>query len=93
MAEFVAGLVEWKCSSCEEKASKPTKEEPKPIECPKCGAEMEVMGIIPLIDYIIENAEEKGIKAEIISTQTVEGNQFLHGFGGIGAFVKYRKSY
>ncbi len=86
-------LVEWKCSSCDESLSRPTKDEPKPVKCQKCGAEMEVMGVIPLIDYLIENAEQKGIKMEVISTNSVEGNQFLHGFGGIGAFVKYRKNY
>ena len=86
-------MVEWKCSSCSEAASKPTKEEPKPIKCPKCGSEMEVMGVVPLIDYLIENAEEKGIAIEVISTNTVEGNQFLQGFGGIGAFLKYRTNY
>ena len=86
-------MVEWKCSSCSEALSKATKEEPKPIKCPKCGSEMEVMGVVPLLDYLIENAEEKGIKIEIISTNTVEGNQFLQGFGGIGAFLKYRTNY
>jgi peptide chain release factor subunit 1 len=86
-------MVEWKCSSCGESVSKPTKDEPKPIKCPKCGSEMEVMGVIPLIDYLIENAEEKGIAIEVISTNTVEGNQFLQGFGGIGAFLKYRSNY
>jgi len=86
-------MVEWKCSSCGEAASKPTKEDPKPIKCPKCGSEMEVMGVIPLIDYLIENAEEKGIAIEVISTNTVEGNQFLQGFGGIGAFLKYKSNY
>ncbi|MEW5996154.1 MAG: peptide chain release factor aRF-1 [Candidatus Micrarchaeota archaeon] len=86
-------MVEWKCSSCGETLSKPMREEPKPVRCPKCGAEMEVTGIVPLIDYLIENAEEKGIKIEVVSTNTVEGNQFLQGFGGIGAFLKYRTTY
>lgn len=86
-------MVEWKCSSCDEKLSRPTREEPRSIKCPRCGAEMEVMGVVPLIDYLIENAEEKGIKTEVISTNTVEGNQFLQGFGGIGAFLKYKTSY
>ncbi len=43
-----------------------------------------------LLDTLSELAREKGIEVEIVSTDTVEGAQFFTGFGGIGAFLRYR---
>ncbi len=43
-----------------------------------------------LIEELTELAKEKGIKVEIISENTAEGIQFLQGFGGICAFLKYK---
>jgi peptide subunit release factor 1 (eRF1) len=44
----------------------------------------------PLIEYIIDLANENQIKVEVISTNTSEGMQFLQGFAGLGAFLRYR---
>ncbi len=44
-----------------------------------------------LLDYFVELAREKGIEVEIISTKTSDGAQFFGGFGGIGAFLRYRR--
>ena len=43
-----------------------------------------------LLDDLSEMARAAEIPLEIISTNTVEGNQFLTGFGGIGAFLRYK---
>ncbi|RLG21675.1 peptide chain release factor 1 [Candidatus Micrarchaeota archaeon] len=42
------------------------------------------------IDELESIAEEMGTKVEIISTSTNGGQQFLKGFGGIGAILRYR---
>lgn len=43
-----------------------------------------------LIDEIVALAKEKNIKIEFISTDTPEGMQFLSGFAGLGAFLRYK---
>lgn len=48
-------------------------------------------GLTPqVLDALSDLAREKNIELEIISTNTVEGAQFFSGFGGIGAFLRYR---
>ncbi|MFA5077479.1 MAG: peptide chain release factor 1, partial [Candidatus Micrarchaeia archaeon] len=58
--------------------------------CPKCGGRMQISEDEPLIEELTDLAKEKGIKVEIISQNTAEGAQFLQGFMGIGAFLRYR---
>lgn len=43
-----------------------------------------------LMDELTELAKQKGINVEIISKDTVEGIQFLQGFGGMCAFLRYK---
>ncbi len=43
-----------------------------------------------LLDDLSNLAHQSEIPIEMISTNTVEGNQFLSGFGGIGAILRYR---
>jgi peptide subunit release factor 1 (eRF1) len=44
----------------------------------------------PLIDDLSTLAHQLEIPIEIVSTETVEGAQFLSGFGGLGAFLRYK---
>jgi len=59
-------------------------------KCRKCGGATELLEEVDYIDWIIEKAHETGAETKIISTETPEGEQFLHGFGGIGAILRYR---
>ncbi|HQT44727.1 MAG TPA: hypothetical protein PLO51_02015, partial [Candidatus Micrarchaeota archaeon] len=43
-----------------------------------------------LIDDLIELANSNNIIVHVVSTDTSEGSQFLQGFYGIGAFLRYR---
>jgi peptide chain release factor subunit 1 len=43
-----------------------------------------------VFDFFSELAKEKEIDVKVISLNTVEGAQFFNGFGGIGAFLRYR---
>lgn len=82
---------EYKCPSCENTETKVFRETAEEkISCPKCNSEMKLESEKQLIEDLEELARENGIEVEIISTNTTEGAQFLTGFGGIGAFLRYK---
>ena len=79
------------CSSCQAEERKAARERPEEeISCPKCGRMMRLQKKEPLIDELSDLCHQLEIPLEIVSTSSVEGNQFLTGFGGIGAFLRYR---
>lgn len=53
---------------------------------------LKLMQTIPMIDYLSDLARENNMEVEIISTETAEGAQFMTGFSGVGAFLRYKKS-
>jgi len=82
----------YKCNSCNVEEYRLTKEKPEEtIECPKCNSKMRIIEEEPLLDELVDLARSKDIEVEIISTNTTEGMQFLQGFAGIGAFLRYKK--
>ncbi|MDD5023103.1 MAG: peptide chain release factor aRF-1 [Candidatus ainarchaeum sp.] len=58
--------------------------------CKSCNVSMQVEQDEQLNEYFIDLAKAQGIKVDVISTNSAEGNQFLQGFGGIGAFLRYK---
>jgi peptide chain release factor subunit 1 len=85
-------LYPYACSSCgstEEVVSKEKQPERKP--CNKCNAEMKLGKEALLVDYVIDLAKNANIPIEMVSNKTTEGAQFLTGFTGIGALLRYRK--
>ncbi len=54
------------------------------------GGTVRVESETPLVDDLIDLAEQKGIEIKVISPDTAEGAQFLGSFYGIGAFLRYR---
>jgi len=84
--------ISYKCNSCGNEEHKITREEPEEtIECPKCNSKMRIVEDEPLLDDLVDLARSKNIEVEVISTNTTEGMQFLQGFAGIGAFLRYKK--
>jgi len=82
---------EYKCLSCDNTEKKVFMEKPEErIPCSKCKGEMKLESEKLLLDDLEELARENGIEVEIISVNTTEGAQFLTGFGGIGAFLRYK---
>jgi peptide chain release factor subunit 1 len=51
--------------------------------------EWEVVEEVSLLDWVLEHYEDFGSKIELISSNSPEGNQFVLGFGGIGATLRY----
>lgn len=90
---LISEELEWKrvklrCSNCgkeEEKVTKEVKEE----EC-GCGGKLRVIEERDVSEELLQLAEEKGVKIELIASETNEGSQFLHGFKGIGALLRYK---
>jgi DNA-directed RNA polymerase subunit RPC12/RpoP len=87
----------YKCSSCSEEMKKISRGKPdEEIDCPKCLTSrnqektMKLQSSELLLDELTELAKQAGIPVEILSTNTAEGAQFLTGFGGIGAFLRYK---
>lgn len=79
------------CTACGEKEEKVFREKPlQKIPC-KCGSEMKLKEEEPLLDELADLAKANDIPVEIVSTNTTEGAQFNTGFGGIGAFLRYKR--
>ena len=72
------------CGTIEEKFI----EEKQESSC-GCGGDFEIIEEVDLFDELFDKAEEKGINIEVVSSETSEGAQFLKGFKGIAALLKY----
>jgi len=62
----------------------------KTYRCKTCGSEAEVVEEIDYIDFMLEKAQKTSTEVKIVSVETNEGEQFLKGFGGIGAILRYK---
>lgn len=84
--------VAYQCGNCSEKQEKTVREgtAEERIKCIKCQFDSRLIEEEPLIEDLIDLARDSGIKVEVISTNTNEGAQFLQGFGGVGAFLRYK---
>jgi peptide chain release factor subunit 1 len=84
-------VVHFKCPSCDSELSKIYRkgQEEKSIKCEKCGSTMNSIDIAPIAEYVIDLCRKLNIKVEILSATSAPGEQFLNGFGGIGALLKY----
>ena len=83
--------VSYLCPSCQNTERKVTREKPEEtMQCGKCGSTMRAQKKEPLIDELTDLCHQMEIPVEIVSTSSVEGNQFLTGFGGIGAILRYK---
>jgi len=87
---YVTGT--YKCTSCGSEAKKAYRDKPEEaMACAKCNGQMKLQSQELLLDELADLARQNSIPVEIVSTGTTEGAQFLTGFGGIGAFLRYKK--
>jgi len=47
----------------------------------------------PLLDWFVENHKQHGADIKFVSDYTSEGSQFSKGFGGVGAFLRYKMDF
>jgi peptide chain release factor subunit 1 len=57
------------------------------------GQEMEVVTQESFLEWIAEKYKDFGATLEFVSDRSSEGNQFVKGFGGIGALLRYKVNF
>ncbi|KAF3925071.1 hypothetical protein AA313_de0207795 [Arthrobotrys entomopaga] len=57
------------------------------------GQEMEVAEQQPFLEWLAEKYKDFGATLEFVSDRSSEGNQFVKGFGGIGALLRYKVNF
>ena len=57
------------------------------------GQEMEIVDQMPFLEWLAEKYRDFGASLEFVSDRSSEGNQFVKGFGGIGAILRYKVNF
>lgn len=57
------------------------------------GQEMEVIDSMSFLEWLAEKYRDFGATLEFVSDRSSEGNQFVKGFGGIGAILRYKVNF
>ena len=57
------------------------------------GQEMEIVSEGSFLEWLAEKYTDFGAKLEFVSDRSSEGNQFVRGFGGIGAILRYKLNF
>ncbi|MCJ1331296.1 Polypeptide release factor (eRF1) in translation termination [Thelotrema lepadinum] len=57
------------------------------------GQEMEIVDSGPFLEWLAEKHKDFGATLEFVSDRSSEGNQFVKGFGGIGAILRYKVNF
>jgi len=57
------------------------------------GQEMEIISQMPFLEWLAEKYRDFGATLEFVSDRSSEGNQFVKGFGGIGAILRYKVNF
>lgn len=57
------------------------------------GQEMEIIDQMPLLEWLAEKYRDFGATLEFVTDRSSEGNQFVKGFGGIGAILRYKLNF
>ncbi|EDN06448.1 eukaryotic peptide chain release factor subunit 1 [Histoplasma capsulatum] len=57
------------------------------------GQEMEIVDQSPFLEWLAEHYKDFGATLEFVSDRSSEGNQFVKGFGGIGAVLRYKVNF
>ena len=57
------------------------------------GQEMDVVDQSSFLEWLAENYKDFGATLEFVSDRSSEGNQFVKGFGGIGAILRYKVNF
>ncbi|MDI1491688.1 MAG: translation termination factor eRF1 [Ramalina farinacea] len=57
------------------------------------GQEMEIIDQGSMLEWLAEHYKDFGAALEFVSDRSSEGNQFVKGFGGIGAMLRYKVNF
>jgi peptide chain release factor subunit 1 len=64
--------------------------DPKYFKDEKSGLELDVISCMPMTEWLCEKYQDLACTIEFITDKSQEGFQFTNGFGGIGAFLRYK---
>lgn len=83
------------CSNCNYKNTKtriwkPGENIPEIANCEHCGAQLENVEVMDIVDELSKMADQSNTKIEFISTDFDEGGQLITAFGGIAAILRYK---
>jgi len=56
----------------------------------KDGQNLDVVDRCDLVEWLAQHFKDYGAKLELVTDKTQEGTQFVRGFGGIGAMLRYK---
>ncbi len=82
-------ILEVECLSCKKTYKIRVREEMRNLICPKCKGPVRVLSEKTFIEELIELSSKFGVKIELVSPNTEEGEMFLKAFGGIGALLRF----
>lgn len=57
------------------------------------GVELEIISEQPLLEWLAEKYKDFGAALEFVTDRSSEGAQFVKGFGGIGAILRYKVNF
>lgn len=57
------------------------------------GSEMEIVSEKPFLEWLAESYKDYGTTLEFVTDRSSEGAQFVKGFGGIGAMLRYKVNF
>lgn len=86
-------VIKKQCGHCDKEETEIIKDpenfKESDAKCSECSSKVEIMEEVDFIEYMIERANTTGANVKVISTETNQGKQFLNGFGGVGAMLRY----
>jgi peptide chain release factor subunit 1 len=86
-------VIRKKCEHCENEEIEifkdPKKFDESKAACSKCNSRVEIIEEVDYLEYMIEKANATGAEIQVVSNETSQGQQFLTGFGGVGALLRY----
>ena len=83
-----------KCSVCGYESNRTRKWRPGdsvPVagNCPECGSELDITGVIDIVGELSELADKGSAGVVFMSTDFYEGSQLMISFGGVAAILRY----
>ncbi|MFA6035606.1 MAG: peptide chain release factor aRF-1 [Candidatus Micrarchaeia archaeon] len=82
--------ISYKCTQCSRLFDALLEKDAPDAKCDQCGGKAQEISKIDAISELIELAEKRNVELDFISVETNSGQQFLSGFNGMGAFLRYR---
>jgi len=82
------------CGHCDKEEieifMKPSEFVESKVRCSECSSKVEITEEVDYLDYMLEKANDTGANVNVVGNESAEGKNFLEGFGGVGAILRYK---